>query len=300
MKMTAVTHHSSLQHDKSTNVRANNSAPIWLRSGFAGASRIAPGLTSALAARLFRTTRRSSPRPGEREVLTDAQGSRIAGMQVWSWGEGPIVLLVHGWNGRSTQLGSLISPLVARGYRVVAFDALGHGDSDGTQSSLPEFANCIRQVADELGEIYAIVAHSLGGAATMFALAYGLKAERAVFISPPADPREFLKVFGAALGINDDVRARVKHRLERRLGVPMEEMLAQAIAPRMQIPLMVIHDRDDKEVPFSVGRSIACQWPDAELTVTEGLGHQRILGDPSVTDAAVRFVDADMHLQNAA
>jgi pimeloyl-ACP methyl ester carboxylesterase len=298
--MTAANEDIILHHEKSTNVRIQNGAPSWMRAGFANASRVAPALTAAVAAELFRTTRRSSARPGERDVLEGAVGSRIAGMQVWSWGRGPTVLLVHGWNGRSTQLGAFVSPLVARGYRVVAFDAHGHGDSDGKQSSLPEFANCIRQVVEELGGVYAIVAHSLGGAATTFALAYGLEVERVVFISPPADPREFLKIFGTAIGINGDVRARVRRRVEQRLGVPMEEMLAHGIAPKMRIPLLVIHDRDDKEVPFGIGRGIAQHWPGAELIITKGLGHQRILRDPSVRDAAVSFVDADARLQSAA
>ena len=126
---------SPLCHQKSTNVRIEKALPRWVQATFANVGRIAPRLTSVVAAELFRTTRRSSPRPGEREVLESATGSRIAGMQVWSWGEGPIVLLVHGWNGRSTQLGGFVSPLVARGHRVVAFDALGHGDSDGADAS---------------------------------------------------------------------------------------------------------------------------------------------------------------------
>lgn len=298
--MTAVTTDLFVDPEKSTNVRIQKGAPSWLRAGFASASRVAPSLTATVAAELFRTTRRSSARAGERDVLEDAVGSRIAGMQLWSWGDGPTVLLVHGWNGRATQLGSLVSPLVARGYRVVAFDARGHGDSDGKQSSLPEFANCIRQVVEELGGVYAIVAHSLGGAATTYALAYGLRVERVVFISPPADPREFLRIFGAAIGINGDVRARVQRLVERRLGVPMEEMLAHGIAPKMRIPLLVIHDADDKEVPVGVGRGIAQHWPGAELLITNGLGHQRILRDPSVTDAAVSFIDADTRLRSAA
>lgn len=290
--MTAATAHSLVKPEKSTNVRIERGAPNWVRAGFAGASLVAPELTSAVAARLFRTTRRSRPRPGERDVLETATPSRIAGMQIWTWGEGPTVLLVHGWNGRATQLGSMVEPLVDRGYRVVAFDAIGHGDSVGKQSSLPELANCIRQVVDELGGVHAIVAHSLGGAATTYALAYGMNVERAVFISPPADPREFLRIFGSALGVNGEVRARVKRRVEKRLGVPMEEMQAFGIAPSMRIPLLVIHDRNDKEVPFQIGREIAAIWPGAELLLTEGLGHQRILRDPGVTDAAVRFVDA--------
>lgn len=286
--------------EKSTNVRTDLVAPPLVRVSFANASRLAPGLTSAVAAHLFRSTRRSKPRTAERDVLQRASGSRLAGMQLWSWGEGPTVLLVHGWNGRATQLGGFVEPLVERGYRVVAFDSLGHGDSEGNESSLPELANCIRQVVDELGGVHGIVAHSLGGAATTFALAYGMRVERLVFVSPPADPREFLKIFGAALGINDDVRARVKRRVEQRLGVPMEEMQALAIAPSMRLPLLVIHDEHDKEVPVSVGRRIASAWPGAELLVTEGLGHQRILRDAEVKNSAVRFIDAAEHRKQAA
>ena len=291
---------SRVDPKKSTNVRVQITAPGWIRSGFHGASRVAPGLTSAFAAHLFRTTRRSKSRADERAVLETATRSRIAGMTVWSWGAGPVVLLVHGWNGRGTQLGAFVEPLVARGYRVVAFDAIGHGESAGAQSSLPEFANCIRQVADELGGIFGIIAHSLGGAATTFALAYGLHAERLVFVSPPADPREFLKIFAAGLGITDDVRARVKARVERRLGIAMEDMQAIGIAPNMRLPLLVIHDEQDKEVPVAVGRSVAASWPGADLIVTQGLGHQRILRDADVRDFAVSFIDATRGRKQAA
>jgi pimeloyl-ACP methyl ester carboxylesterase len=298
--MTTTTTTTRVPPEKSTNVRAKSYPPGWLRTGFTTAGRVAPELTSAVAAHLFRRTRRSAPRPGERGVLEGALGWRIAGMQLWSWGEGPTVLVVHGWNGRATQLGAFVEPLVARGYRVVAFDALGHGDSEGRQSSLPEFANCIRQVVEELGDVYGIVAHSLGGAATTFALAYGLRTERVVFVSPPADPRDFLKIFSATLGISDDVRVRVKRRVEKRLGVPMEEMLASALASRMRLPLLVVHDEEDKEVPVAVGRSVAEAWPGADLIVTRGLGHQRILRNPQVINAAVRFIDGTQRGKRAA
>lgn len=302
--MTTATAPLERREEKSTNVRSNSShpavtAPPLIRAAFSGASRVAPDLTAALAAHLFRSTRRSKPRPGEKDILERATTYRLSEMQVWSWGEGPTVLLVHGWNGRATQLGAFVTPLVGRGYRVVAFDALGHGMSEGTHSSLPELATCIGRIVDSLEGVYAVVAHSLGGAATTLALGDGLRAERAVFISPPADPHELLKVFSAAVGINDEVQARVKKRVEEKLGVPMEEMVAHSIAPRMQIPLLVIHDRDDKEVPVSAGRRLATAWPKAELVVTEGLGHQRILRDARVRELAVTFVDAKQHRKDA-
>jgi pimeloyl-ACP methyl ester carboxylesterase len=274
--------------------------PFWMNSIFSTASELAPGLISLVAARLFRRTSRKVPRAGERDVLRDATEMTVAGMKAWSWGEGPTILLVHGWNGRATQLGGFVSPLVRRGYRVVAFDAVGHGESSGNSLSLPELASCIRKVAAELGDVYGVLAHSLGGAASTLALAQGLQIERAVFISPPSDPREFLRMFSRAIGISDDVRQRVQARVERRLGMTMESMQATVHAPSMRIPLLVVHDEDDKEVPVRVGRSIAQAWPGADLLLTKGLGHQRILRDGSVQNIAVSFIDATERRRRAA
>lgn len=285
---------------KSTNVRSHALTPVWLRASFSTASRVAPSLTAAVAERLFFKTRRTAPRAGERDLLEEATPSSIDGMKTWSWGNGPTVLLVHGWNGRATQLGAFVAPLVTRGYRVVAFDALGHGDSPGSSMSLPELASGIRRIADEIGGIYGVVAHSMGGAATTIALSEGLQVERAVFISPPADPRAFLEIFSSALAIPDEVRALLKRRVERRVGVSMEDMRANLIAPSMQVPLLVIHDRNDKEVPVHAGQSIAEAWPGADLIITEGLGHQRILRAESVTNVAVSFIDAMQRLKAAA
>ena len=298
--MTTETANTLMIPQKSTNVRSHASTPLWLRRTFSTASHVAPGLTAAVAERLFFKTRRNGARAGERDVLEGATPSSIAGMKAWSWGRGPTVLLVHGWNGRATQLGGFVQPLVARGFRVVAFDAFGHGDSPGTSMSLPEMASFIRHIADEVGDVYGLIAHSMGGAATTIALGDGLKVERAVFISPPADPREFLQIFSAALAITDEVRRLLKERVERRVGVSMEDMRASMIAPSMEVPLLVIHDRNDKEVPVRSGQSIAEAWPGADLIITEGLGHQRILRDNAVTNAAVSFIDATKHLQIAA
>jgi pimeloyl-ACP methyl ester carboxylesterase len=253
-----------------------------------------------VAERLFFKTRRTGPRPGERDVLETAAPSSIAGMKAWSWGNGPTVLLVHGWNGRATQLGGFVRPLVARGYRVVAFDAFGHGESPGSSMSLPELASCIRQVSDELGGLYGVIAHSMGGAATTLALSNGLRLERAVFVSPPSDPRVFLQIFSDALGIADQVRTRLKERVERRIGTSMESIQGDRIAPSMRVPLLVVHDRNDKEVPVESGQSIADAWPSAELILTENLGHQRILLAEPVTNVAVSFIDAPTHLKAAA
>lgn len=294
--MTEALNAASLTSEKSTNVRSvYRESPAWITGAFATGSRVAPELTAAVASRLFFTTRRTTPKDGEREILSWATSFRVDRMAAWSWGQGPIVLLVHGWNGRATQLGGFVSPLVERGYRVVAFDAPGHGESPGHQMSLPELANCVRRVADHVGGLYGVIAHSMGGAATTIALSEGLRAEHAVFISPPSNPQTFLDFFSHAVGISEDVRQRMQDRVESRIGRRVSDMRADEIAAHMSIPLLVVHDEDDSFVPLQYGRSIAAAWPGARLVTTQGLGHKRILQTPHVNDLAVGFIDAQKY-----
>ena len=281
--------------ENSTNGRTEMSAPAWLRAIFGAAGILAPSLAAAAAARLFTTTQRRSPKNGERDVLRAATRFEVERMVAWSWGEGPVVLLVHGWNGRATQLGGFVQPLVDRGYRVVAFDALGHGESPGRQNSLPELATAIRTVADAAGGVHAVIAHSLGAAATALALFDGMDARRLVFVSPPSDPRRFFGGFAKMLGLGDAVEQEAARRLERRVGRPLDEVNVIRLAERLSEPLLIVHDRNDAEVPWEAGRTIAETWRGAVLYTTDGLGHHRILRDPAVQDVAARFIDAPNH-----
>jgi pimeloyl-ACP methyl ester carboxylesterase len=53
---------------------------------------------------------------------------------------------------------------------------------------------------------------------------------------------------------------------------------------------LVIHDRDDRMMPWLHGATVARHWPGARLMSTEGLGHRRILADEAVTRAAADFI----------
>src|SRR5471032_1140023 len=98
-------------------------ALTWIR-GFNGTvGRVAPHLVASKLRRTFMTPRNLPPRDWELPML--AQSERITlrfGLSALRWGQGPAVLLMHGWEGRPTQFASLITALVAGGYTVVALD----------------------------------------------------------------------------------------------------------------------------------------------------------------------------------
>lgn len=284
--------------NKSTNVRAKNTPPLALRAlrgGLGVLSKVTPDGAALVAERLFLSPRRYNRPAVEHELLANARHvlvpSEHGPIATWEWGdEGPRVLLVHGWEGRGAQLGAMVEPLVGLGFRVLTFDAPAHGDTSGSISSLFHFARATRTVAAAFGSFHAVVTHSMGGAATAWALHEEPFARRVAMIAPPVDMRDFTRQLGKVLGLDEDVRARVHERLGDRFGVAIADVRAEALAPHMRMPLLVVHDEDDRNVPIRCGEVYAASWPGATLVRTRGLGHHRILRDDAVVRAVVRFV----------
>lgn len=96
----------------------------------------------------------------------EIHGEQIA---VRDEGQGEALLLIHGIGG-SSQTWRAILPQLAKKYRVIAPDLLGHGQSSKprTDYSLGAFAVGLRDLLDELGvESATVVGHSLGGGIAM-------------------------------------------------------------------------------------------------------------------------------------
>jgi len=285
----------SLPRRNSTNVRFLFGT-LMKRIGLRTYALVAPSLAGLWAERLFLTPPKPRYPSSEFFDLIDARQSfvRHRGRHIatWRWGssEAPAVLLVHGWGGRATQMRRFVFHLAAAGYRVIAYDQPAHGLSDGRLTGLPEFADVLAEVARHHGNVKAVISHSLGGPATAIALARGLAAERAVLISPPSDLVGYSRRFARWLAIPERVRRAMQAAIEERFGIRWSDLEIARIAPRLRAGALVIHDRQDTQVPWQQGAALAQHWPGARLLTTRGLGHGRILEDDQVARAAVDFI----------
>lgn len=274
-----------------------------LRGGMRTLSRLAPALAVALFDRLWFSAPRTSPRPEAAAWL--ARGERISfrvhghRVNAWSRGDGPTVLLVHGWGGNAGQMHALAASLLERGLRVVSFDAPAHGTSDesrlgGRRVSMLEIADALRIVAAGVGPVAGLVAHSGGCTATALALRDGWDGPgRIAFVAPFALPSQAIEPFGRAIGASAAVTARFRARVEQSFARPWTDFDMPGLAQSRALPpLLVVHDRDDREVPLFHGRAVADAWPRAQLAETGGLGHRRLLRDPSVVAKIVAFMAA--------
>lgn len=273
-----------------------------LRRGFTALRALSPGLAARLAERLFLTPPRHPQPPAEADALASGRAFRLpfqgGSLSAWAWGphhgDAPTVLLVHGWGGRAGQLRGFLAPLMGAGFRVVAFDGPAHGASGGRQASILHFADALETVAARVGPVHGLVAHSLGCAASAVALSRGLEAARVCFIAPPARARTYYEQFLAFLGLPAPWIPEYTRRFAARVGFAWSQLELPALAPEMKAAVKIFHDRGDREVPHGEGEAIAAAWPGAEIELTRGLGHRRILKDPAVIEAAATFLARDL------
>lgn len=276
------------QTDSSTNVRIR-----LLRRGLSLLTRIAPSLAPTLAERLFFTPPLARGSRGL-ALLREAEPIRLEvdgrSVAAWRWGRGPAIGLLHGWGGRAAQLTAFVEPLLARGFAVVALDAPGHGRSGRGLSSAPQFARALRAVADSVGGLHGLAAHSLGAAAAALAMRDGLRVDRVVMLGAAADPPLWVRRFADELGLPPRIVDELRVRSERRIGMPWRELHLPTLAASCEASLLVVHDRDDAEVPVADASAIVAASPRATLLETSGLGHNRLLRDPDVIARAVDFL----------
>ena len=245
--------------------------------------------------RLWFRSRRFPEPARERQWLADAQCTTLThrgrSLAVYAWGEGPTVLLVHGWHGRGAQLGAFAAPLVAAGFRVVAFDAPAHGRTPGQATNLPEASEALRVVAGTFPLLHGVIAHSFGVACTLDAIRHGLAPRRVVALSAPSSIEFLMDSFAARLAVPTAVMAVHRRLMEQQFGADVWQRLSPTIIARgLTIPALLFHDDEDRDVPWQEGETLAHAWPDASFLRTHGLGHRRILRDQKVVARAVAFM----------
>ncbi|MEW6689393.1 MAG: alpha/beta fold hydrolase [Pseudomonadota bacterium] len=278
-------------HRISTNVRF-----------FAG-SLLLPEFAAGLAERVFLTP--PKPRPGESAFFDflDARASYVEHrgrhLASWRWGpaDAPAVLLAHGWGGHAAQMRGFVAPLLAAGYRVIAYDQPAHGMSEGRVTGLPDFAEALAAVARHHGGVHGIVAHSLGAAGAAVAIARaqssasrGLTPRRVVLIGAPSDFVGYTRQFARWHWMPERLRGLMQAAIEERFGVAMAELELARLAPRLRTPALLIHDLRDPVAPWAEGARVAGAGPGARRLPPQGRGPGRILESAAATRAAADFI----------
>jgi pimeloyl-ACP methyl ester carboxylesterase len=261
-------------------------------------ARLFPRFAAEVALYIFTKPRRL-PRP-DWETRLIAQGALVR-MRPTIWatefgGSGdPVVLLVHGWEGRGSQLGKLVDPLVAAGFRVIAVDAPAHGLSPGRRTNLALFARDLVEIAKAEPALHAIIGHSFGGMATALAVGLGAPIPRAVLVAAPSDMMRVVDAFLLSLGCPGllwpkNFREVFLQALDRWMDLPRETADLAAAVAKSATRALIVHDPRDRVVAFSNAERYVAFWPEAKLLPLEGSGHHAILKSPQFIQGVVDFL----------
>jgi len=178
-----------------------------------------------------------------------------------------------------------------QGLRPVLVDLPAHGRSQGSTSNLPQFARAIEYLTARLQqqghEVRAVAAHSLAANALAYAAARGLPVARLALLAPPASPHAYTRLFAKVFGLSEDTRERLQQRVEAREGILMRQFEPAAVGPRVAVPTLIVHDREDRINRFADAEAYRDAIAGARLMATDGLGHTRLLRDEQVVNAVV-------------
>jgi pimeloyl-ACP methyl ester carboxylesterase len=250
-----------------------------------------------LAASIFLRPMRSGRRvPREAAYLETARRLTIpthAGELVaWEWGDGaaPLVGFVHGWEGHGAQLGAFAAPLVQAGFRVLTFDAPGHGESPGEEAHVPLLARLLPEIEAQRGKFHALIGHSMGAAGAAMSTAHGVAPRGLVLLAPPMSMRERVERVANRLQLDDALRAAFFDAVARRTRATFEDVDMRRVAERAPCTLLVFHDPEDADTSFAEAEKIVAAWRGARLVPCPGRGHYRILATPEIVRQTVEFI----------
>jgi pimeloyl-ACP methyl ester carboxylesterase len=214
-------------------------------------------------------------------------------IRFYEWGQGPCVLLIHGWGGSGSQWQSFVPALLDAGYKVVVFDAPAHGESPGVTTSTLEISSAVETYAARTGRLHAVIAHSFGGVVALYAARKKVQYDALVCIATP-DPGRLFAKFVYLLKLPAPVARRVKERLTARyarMGLDLwQDFALDRLRTGYTGRLLHVYDRRDEAIPASENRDVAAALAPTDSLVTEGLGHYRMLASPQAINQVLRFL----------
>lgn len=214
----------------------------------------------------------------------------------WQWipsnCNGKKVLVIHGFDSCSYKSEAIIDKLYANGYEVLAFDAPGHGVSDGKTINAKQFSECIGDIDKKFGTFYAIVSHSFGGMAAALATEnYLPQLQRLVLIAPATETRTAIDNFFLFLKMPLKLKPNFDTIIKNLSGKDVAYFSVARALENFTTKTLWIHDKKDMICPIIDVLPVQKKnLPHITFHFTRGLGHNAIYRNQQVLQIMIDFL----------
>ena len=259
---------------------------------------VAPAVAANWAYRMWYSTRRFRESEHDRRWRNQAQlqmlEHRYGKIALYRWGEAdkPAVLCVHGWNGRASQFATMLPALLKAGYQVIAFDAPGHGNSEGNSTNIFRISEVLKTIVDQNPLVQVIISHSFGGMVSAHAIKHhGIATQKLIMIASPVSTRYLIDMFAQSMCISQRVMQRFDKMIRHEFGDDVYDRVSvEQNLKNSELPILVIHDKNDTSVSWRNSERIVEVAANATVIYTQGHGHRRLLRDKKLIKKMVSFI----------
>lgn len=262
-------------------------------------AKVSPSLAGHVAFRIFCTPKRLPVREKDRVFLATATHftMRLEGLSIRSYiwessnPDARTILFLHGWESNAARWRKYIKAAIKAGFRVQALDAPASGYSNGKLLNVLLYSRTVKKYLSDNPVPFAIVGHSLGGAAAVMSLSLlgAKRPQKMVVLASFAESTRVIRDFAHILGVNESVVQALFRHIERRSGLPIEDYsVRKKAAELVDIEGFVLHDLEDEVAPVAEGRLIAESWG-CRFMQTEGFGHR--LQNKTIVEEVIRFLN---------
>ncbi|GAA4108248.1 alpha/beta fold hydrolase [Aquimarina addita] len=243
---------------------------------------------------LFCTPRAGKVLPDQAYFLEEAEDEVVIfnnlEIQTYRWaGNGPTILLVHGWDSNTHRWKTLIEKLHQLDFTIIAFDAPAHGYSSGKTLHVPLYTECVQKIV-ALYRPNHIIGHSAGGMATIFhQFSYpDSEIEKVIILASPTKLASIMNGYQKTLKLSDKFIQALNQYFKDQFGFYFEEFSMAEFAKNIEKPGLIIHDKYDDIAPYDEAVEIAKNWKNVQFKTTENFGHSLFFDE--VDDMIINFL----------
>jgi pimeloyl-ACP methyl ester carboxylesterase len=206
---------------------------------------------------------------------------------------GPLLVFIHGWEGRGSQFGQFFQPAIEKGFQILAWDGPAHGESPGKRTNLVEFSQALIEDLKFISTpVHAILGHSFGGGSCVLSHHFGLNCQKVVLIAAPARTQAVFDRFTHWIRLTPSAAHCFQKDVEKEAGMSVGALDLVELAKNYTIPCFIVHDTGDKDVPYPESVEMHQAWKNSLHLKTTGLGHRKVLKSPEVISKILDFVSS--------
>ena len=211
------------------------------------------------------------------------------------------VLICHGFDSCCYKFDTYIDPLLREGFDVFAFDAPGHGISDGTTVNSLVYRDTILEINRLFGPFDGIIAHSLAGLATSLAAEkLQLSQTRLVLIAPAVEASTAIDQFFTFIPLHSKIRTEFNQLIQTLGNQPVNWYSVTRAIQTFTTPVLWLHDKKDLVCPYSDTLPVQqLALPHITFITTNGLGHSKIYRHAPIQKQVIDFISAKLPSSHA-